>query len=54
LSSKRAKSLKSITTLGRYFLMVYFGTKFATIVMLRVSNYIGRLTFLLYDWLGLG
>jgi hypothetical protein len=39
--------------LGRYFMMVFFGATFAYTVMSRVALLIGRLEFLLGDWLGL-
>jgi len=38
---------------GRYFMMVFFGATFAYTVMSRVALLIGRLEFLLADWLGL-
>jgi hypothetical protein len=39
--------------LGTYFLMVFFGATFGYTVMARISLLIGRLQFLLGDWLGL-
>jgi hypothetical protein len=39
--------------LGTYFLMIFFGATFGYTVMARISLLIGRLTFLLRDWLGL-
>jgi hypothetical protein len=39
--------------LGTYFLMVFFGATFGYTVMARISLLIGRLSFLLRDWLGL-
>jgi len=36
-----------------YFLMVSFGAGYGYTVMSRISLLIGRLQFLLYDWLGL-
>jgi len=38
---------------GRYFMMVFFGATFAYTVMSRVTLLIGRLEFLLGDWLRL-
>jgi hypothetical protein len=38
---------------GTYFLMVFFGATFGYTVMARISLLIGRITFLLKDWLGL-
>jgi hypothetical protein len=42
-----------ITRGGRYFMMVFFGATFAYTVMSRMALLIGRLEFLLGDWLGL-
>ena len=42
-----------VTRAGRYFMMVFFGATFAYTVMSRVALLIGRLEFLLGDWLGL-
>jgi hypothetical protein len=41
------------TRIGRLFMMVFFGATFAYTVMSRVALLIGRLEFLLGDWLGL-
>jgi hypothetical protein len=41
------------TRTGRYFMMVFFGATFAYTVMSRVALLIGRLEFLMGDWLGL-
>ncbi|MBD3298020.1 MAG: hypothetical protein GF341_05140 [candidate division Zixibacteria bacterium] len=38
---------------GRYFMMIFFGATFAYTVMSRVALLIGRLEFLMGDWLGL-
>jgi len=38
---------------GRLFMMVFFGATFAYTVMSRVALLIGRLEFLLGDWIGL-
>jgi len=38
---------------GIYFLMIFFGTTFGYTVMARISLLIGRLQYLLGDWLGL-
>ncbi len=37
---------------GRYFMMIFFGATFAYTVMSRMALLIGRLEFLLSDWLG--
>jgi hypothetical protein len=42
-----------VAKLGTYFLMIFFGATFGYTVMARISLLIGRLTFLLRDWLGL-
>jgi hypothetical protein len=42
-----------VARLGTYFLMVFFGATFGYTVMARISLLIGRLQFLLGDWLGL-
>lgn len=42
-----------VAKLGTYFLMIFFGATFGYTVMARISLLIGRLTFLLKDWLGL-
>ena len=52
--SKEHKGLLGGTAkLGIWFLMVAFGASFGYTVMARVSLLIGRLTFLLRDWLHL-
>lgn len=38
--------------LGTFYLMIFFGATFGYTVMARISLLIGRLTFLLRDWLG--
>jgi hypothetical protein len=45
--------LRGSSRLGRYFLMICFGTIFGTTVQGRMSLFIDRLTFLFHDWLGL-
>ena len=44
---------KGVAKVGIVFIMVGFGASFGYTVMARVSLAIGRLTFLLRDWLGL-
>jgi hypothetical protein len=41
------------TKLGIWFLMISFGASFGYTVMARLSLFVGRLQFLLSDWLGL-
>jgi hypothetical protein len=38
--------------LGRWFLMIAFGAMFGNTVMARLSLFIGRMQFLLNDWIG--
>jgi len=38
--------------LGRWFLMIAFGAMFGNTVMARISLFIGRMQFLLGDWIG--
>ena len=45
--------IKGISYLGIVFLMVFFGAAFGYTVMGRISLLIGRVRFLLIDWLGL-
>lgn len=42
---------KSMSTIGRYFMMAAFGAAFGNTVMARMSLLIGRLQFLWGDWL---
>ncbi|HID32470.1 MAG TPA: hypothetical protein EYP24_03740, partial [bacterium (Candidatus Stahlbacteria)] len=42
-----------VARIGVYFIMVAFGAGFGYTVMARVSLLIGRIQFLLHDWLGL-
>ena len=53
LKKKRPETIYVATKAGRYFMMVFFGATFAYTVMSRVALLIGRLEFLLGDWLGL-
>ncbi len=39
-------------SLGRWFLMIAFGAMFGNTVMARLSLFIGRVQFLLHEWLG--
>jgi len=45
--------LGSYSKLGTYFLMIFFGATFGYTVMSRLSLLIGRVQFLLGDWIGL-
>jgi hypothetical protein len=42
-----------INKLGRYSIMIYMGANFGNVILSRNSLIIGRLQFLLYQWLGL-
>ncbi len=53
-SVPRKGIIKPTAKLGIIFLMVYFGGAFGYTVMGRVSLAIGRIQFLLLEWLGLG
>ncbi|MEO0115916.1 MAG: hypothetical protein ABIK97_00055 [candidate division WOR-3 bacterium] len=52
-SAERKGVLKPISYLGIIFIMLGFGASFGYTVMARISLLIGRLTFLLRDFLGL-
>lgn len=45
-------SLRSIPEIGRYLMLIAFGAAFGNTVMTRMNLLIGRLIFLLRDWLG--
>jgi hypothetical protein len=52
-SKEHKGAFGTVTRLGTYYLMIFFGATFGYTVMARISLLIGRLTFLLRDWLGL-
>lgn len=52
-STERKGILKYISYSGIIFIMLGFGASFGYTVMARISLLIGRLTFLLRDWLGI-
>lgn len=52
-SRERKGALKPLSYLGIIFIMLGFGASFGYTVMARISLLIGRLTFLLRDWLGI-
>ena len=52
-SKEQTGAWGGVTRMGRYFMMVFFGATFAYTVMSRVALLIGRLEFLLGDWLGI-
>ncbi len=51
-STERKGVLKPLSYTGIIFIMVGFGASFGYTVMARISLFIGRLQFLLADWLG--
>ena len=52
-SAQQKGILKPVSRIGIIFVMVGFGASFGYTVMARISLFIGRLQFLLGDWLGL-
>jgi hypothetical protein len=50
-SHEQKGALGRVSYLGTYFLMVFFGTTFGYTVMSRMSTFIGRVEFLLVDFL---
>lgn len=52
-SRKEKSPLKPVSQVGIFFIMVGFGATFGLTVMSRVSLLIGRVQFLLRDWLGI-
>lgn len=50
-SKEQKGSLKPTSLIGRYFIMVSLGASFGYTVMARLSLLIGRIYFLLHDWL---
>ena len=46
------RALGRSSLLGRWFLMIAFGAMFGNTVMARISLFIGRVQFLLSDWIG--
>ena len=53
-SAEHKGAMGSVSRLGIWFLMVSFGAAFGYTIMGRVSILIGRVNFLLTQWLGLG
>lgn len=49
----RGRALRLGSTIGKWFIMITLGALFANAVMARVSLLVGRLQFLLGDWLGI-
>ncbi len=49
---RAGRALGRSALLGRWFLMIAFGAMFGNTVMARVSLFIGRMQFLLNEWVG--
>lgn len=52
--SHQNRAVKGSAYLGRYAIMIGLGASFGNAVMGRISLFLGRLQFLLADWLGFG
>jgi hypothetical protein len=52
LGPKISTSLQPVSSLGRYFLMAFFGAKFGATILTRMGFFMVTLRFLLFDWLG--
>ncbi|MCX6842388.1 MAG: hypothetical protein NTX53_08935 [candidate division WOR-3 bacterium] len=52
-SAERKGALRPLSYTGIIFIMVGFGASFGYTVMARISLFIGRLQFLMGDWLGI-
>ena len=48
-----SKTFRSIGQVGRWILMINFGAAFGNTVSGRISLFLGRLSFLLSDWMGI-
>jgi hypothetical protein len=46
-------AVRGVATTGRWLMMIAFGAVFGSTVMGRFSLFIGRVQFLLYEWLGM-
>ncbi len=53
-SVKHEGAIRPVAKTGIFYLMLFFGGSFGYTVMGRVSLLIGRMRFLLIDWLGIG
>ncbi|HVK06720.1 MAG TPA: hypothetical protein VM490_24860 [Armatimonadaceae bacterium] len=49
----KSRGAATVTRFGRYVLMFAFGAIFGSTIMARLSLLIGRIYFLLHDWLGI-
>lgn len=51
ISHERVKAVKHVSTVGRYAIMIALGSAFGNTVQGRLSLLLGRIRFLLEDWL---
>jgi hypothetical protein len=51
---QKGKVIPKVSRFGRYVLMFAFGALFGYTIMARMSLLIGRVYFLIHDWVGLG
>lgn len=49
----KSKVVGGVARYGRYFMMMAFGASFGTTIQGRISLFLGRLSFLLRDWIGM-
>jgi hypothetical protein len=54
MSPAQEKSTMPFALFGRYILLLYFGQRFGGTIMFRLTLFLGRLQYLLYDWLQIG
>ncbi len=54
IKQREEGALSYTSVIGRYIMMVYFGALFGNTIMTRMSLFIGRMRFLLFEWLKLG
>lgn len=52
-TGKESKFIQTSGRIGRYIMMIGFGTAFGNTVQGRISLFLNRLSFLLVDWLGI-
>jgi len=46
-------TVRRISIIGRYFMMIAFGVTFGTGITTRINQYAGRIEFLIIEWLGI-
>jgi hypothetical protein len=54
LGEKAEKQTSTIRLLGRYYILLLLGQRYGGTILYRTNLILGRLQFLLWDWLGLG